>query len=71
MKDFLKLFENEEPFCLLLAAQRRPAWPLGPLVKVLRTVHSNGNRVIFLLESVFLKRKNCGIFKAKSKKNEN
>jgi hypothetical protein len=35
------------------AAQRRSARPLGPLVKVLRTVHSNGNRVIFLMEILF------------------
>jgi hypothetical protein len=35
------------------AAKRRSARPLGPLVKVLRTVHSNGNRVIFLMEIFF------------------
>jgi hypothetical protein len=54
-----------------MAAQRRPARPLGPLVKVLRTVYSNENRVIFLLENFFLKRKNGEILKLKSKKNEN
>jgi hypothetical protein len=40
--------------------------PLGPLVKVPRTVHSNENRVIFWMEIFFEKKKRWN-FKAKVK----
>jgi hypothetical protein len=43
------------------------AWPLGPLVKVLRTVHSNENRVILWMKT-FFEKKNGEILKLKSKK---
>jgi hypothetical protein len=54
------------------AAQRRPARPLGPLVKVLWAVHSNGNRVILLTEILYFEKKKLrNAIKLKSKKNEN